>query len=308
MPRPNLATAQRNKKDEFYTRYEDIEQELSHYNLNGKKVYCNCDDYNKSNFVKFFHDKFDILGIKTITSTSLNGYVYMYDGIVETINPLRDGDFRSEECITILKDSDIVITNPPFSIYKEFILQCVEYNKDFIFLGNNNSISYPKIFPLYQNGLLHYGYTANKTMTFDSPYEGKGKGIEVPAISWFTSLRTETNKRLKLTKSIKDMSYPTYYNFDAINIDKLKDIPYDYYDLMGVPITYLIYHDPQQFEIVGLGANKFGIEIGVRLPDPEHSQYRKDINKSMGNGDVYLIDEYGHPDVKYCRVIIKRIK
>ena len=261
MGNKNLHLAKTNKNDEFFTRREDIENELQHYAIKGI-VYCNCDDYRVSEFVNYFKDNFKRLGIKKLIATNFdNGkgtFKYEYDGI-EKITPLKqNGDFRSPECIEILQEADIVVTNPPFSLFREYIAQLIEYNKKFIILGNNNAVINKEIFPLIKNNKLWLGYNSNKTLEFRVPDDYKfsreddnGKYGKVPAISWFTNL--ETKKRtedLLLFRTYNAKDYPKYDNYDAINVDKVKDIPMDYYGVIGVPITFLDSYNPEQFEII----------------------------------------------------------
>lgn len=178
--------------------------------------------------------------------------------------PLKqNGDFRSPECIEILKEADIVVTNPPFSLFREYIAQLIKYDKKFIILGNNNAVINKEIFPLIKDNKLWLGYNSNKTLEFRVPDDYKfsreddnGKYGKVPAISWFTNL--ETKKRtedLLLFRTYNAKDYPKYDNYDAINVDKVKDIPMDYYETMGVPITILDNYNPNQFEILGITNN-----------------------------------------------------
>ena len=266
MSNDNLNTAKKVKNNEFYTRYEDIDKELKHYNLKGKSIYCNTDDYRKSNFVKYFVDNFNILGIGKITATCFdNGdgaYMYQYDGINAIQRKLEgNGDFRSKECIELLKQSDVVVTNPPFSLFRDFVTQVIEYGKKFLLVGNNNAITYKEIFPYIKNGKIWLGVNNNKTIEFTIPkYYEKWNRIEdgvkiakVPAISWFTNIpHSKRNLPLDLYKKYNPNDYPKYDNYDAINVDKTKDIPMDYDGVMGVPVTFLDKYCPTQFEIVGL--------------------------------------------------------
>lgn len=274
----NLHAAKNAKNDEFYTLYEDIEKELSNYkdHFNEKTVYCNCDDWESSNFVKWFRDNFHNIGLRRLISTSYRAdrqfLIYEYDGEQESLlipndQSNKNGDFRSEECVELLKEADIVVTNPPFSLFREFVAQLVEYGKQFIILGNNNAITYKEIFPLIKENKLWLGYSANKTMDFSMPndyerYDRIENGIKigkVPAISWFTNLPTEKrNQPLDLYKTYNPEEYPKYDNYDAIEVSKVSDIPMDYDGVMGVPITFLDKYCPTQFEIVE-GSNRYGI-------------------------------------------------
>lgn len=266
MSNKKLNLGKKAKNNEFYTRYEDIEKELKYYDLKGKSIYCNTDDYRKSNFVKYFIDNFKELGISKITATCFdNGdgaYMYQYDGENAIQRKLEgNGDFRSAECVELLKQSDVVVTNPPFSLFRDFVTQVIEYGKKFLLVGNNNAITYKEIFPYIKNGKIWLGVNNNKTIEFTIPkYYEKWNRIEdgvkiakVPAISWFTNIEhSMRNLPLDLYKKYNPKDYPKYDNYDAINVDKTSDIPMDYDGVMGVPITFLDKYCPTQFEIVGL--------------------------------------------------------
>ena len=250
----NLHNAKRAKNDEFYTRLEDIEKEMCHYreHFRGKVIYCNCDDPKESNFFKFFSLQFEFLGLKKLISTGYkengHGVAYIYEGDknennlpddseIQTYELQGNGDFRSEECIEFLKEADVVVTNPPFSLFREVVAQLVEYNKKFLLLGNNNAITYKEIFPLIMSNKMWLGYSNNKTMEFvlSDSYEKwdrieNGKKIgKVPAISWFTNLEHDhRNRPLDLTQRYDPRYYPKYDNYDAIECSKVMDIPRDY--------------------------------------------------------------------------------
>lgn len=264
MSNSNLRTAKKAKCDEFYTQYVDIEKELQHYNIEDKIIYCNCDNPHHSNFYKYFKDNFNIHKIKHLYCTGYNkdsnGYYTEYNGTDEIIKPLNDnGDFRNEECINILKIADVIVTNPPFSLFREYVKLLMDYNKKFLVIGNQNAITYKEIFPYIKNNELWLGVHSNKTMEFSMPMSYEGDVVvgnrkigKVPAISWFTNIPyINTNKTLILTKKYNPIDYSQYDNYMAINVDKVKDIPMDYDGVMGVPITFLQYYNPSQFEILG---------------------------------------------------------
>ena len=225
-----------------------------------------------------------------------------------------DGDFRSEECIKMLQQADIVVTNPPFSLFREYVAQLVEYNKKFLIIGNVNALTYKEIFRLVKDERLWGGYIFNKTVEFEVPNEYKGevrngkKYGKVPSITWFTNIdTTKRHENLLLYKSYNPEEYPKYYNFDAINVNKVSDIPYDYDGLIGVPITFLDKYNPEQFELLGLGISNSGLEIGVQPYLLEHKNYRKNIqNRGAVDGDLYMLDKNGNPIVPYARVIIRK--
>lgn len=265
----NLNKAKAAKNDEFYTRLEDIEKELEHYteHFKGKVVYCNCDDANRSNFFKYFSLNFEFLGLKKLITT---GYKENGTGVVaiQTEDDIDiydgNGDFRSEECIEFLKEADIVVTNPPFSLFREYVAQLMQYGKKFLIIGNMNAITYKEIFPYIKNNELWLGIHSNKTMDFGMPniYEKWDRienGIKigkVPAVAWFTNLEhSKRNEELILYKSYNPTEYPKFENYDAIEVSKVAEIPMDYEGVMGVPISFLNKYCPNQFRILGITEN-----------------------------------------------------
>lgn len=266
----NLHKARKARADEFYTQYEDIEKEIQNYNLEGKKIYLNCDDYRYSNFVKYFKDNFNKLKITYLTASNYdNGeraYKYEYDGVEEKITALKgNGDFLSEECVALLKEADVVITNPPFSLFREYIALLMEYNKKFLIIGNMNAITYKEIFPLIKENKLWLGVSMNgSNRWFEVPdsypvkenaagyKEVNGKRLLfVNGVVWFTNISNEKrNKPIDLHKKYSAEEYPKYDNYDAIECGKVADIPMDYDGVIGVPITFLDKFCTEQFEII----------------------------------------------------------
>ena len=258
----NLHSAKKEKNDEFYTQYEDIEKEVKHYkeHFKDKIIYCNCDDPEQSNFYKYFQDNFDILGLKKLISSHYvsNSNSYKLE-ISRDINGNLDtqkttlkgnGDFRSEESIEILQECDIVISNSPFSLFRKYITQLMEYDKKFLVIGNYNAITYKEVFKLIKENKLWLGVSP-RSMNFK-----KSDGsIDVVNASWFTNLDNKKRHidliRDVLYKKYNEVDYPKYDNYDAINVDKTNDIPVDYFGVIGVPITYFDKHNPDQFEILG---------------------------------------------------------
>ncbi len=231
-----------------------------------------------------------------------------------------DGDFRSPECIEILKQADIVVTNPPFSLFREFVAQLVEYEKQFIIIGNVNAITYKEIFALIKDNKLWMGYSIHSgdrefRVPDDYPLNASGyrvdeqgrKYIRVKGVRWFTNMDyIERHTDLDLYKRYTPEEYPKYENYNAINVDKTADIPEDYDGEMGVPITFLDKYNPDQFEIVGLGISNSGIEIGVQPYKPEHKKYRKEIQKRGAvDGDLYMMID-NVITVPYARIIIRK--
>ena len=295
----NLHKAKSNKKDEFYTQLSDIERELKYYrgHFRGKVVYCNCDDPRVSNFFHYFSLKFSRLGLKKLITTCYkNQQMNMfsqndaekaiwleYDGTqnktgIPSVEDIGihylegDGDFRSQECIDLLKQADIVVTNPPFSLFREYVAQLMEYDKKFLIIGHQNAITYKEIFPLIKDNRLWLGRTPRgRDMLFDVPkdyarelvatrkegsaykiVDGVVKG-RLGSASWYTNLDyRQRHEDLILWKRYSQEEYPTYDNYDAINVNKVAEIPCDYDGAMGVPITFLNKYNPDQFDIVGL--------------------------------------------------------
>lgn len=301
-----MIKARKAKNDEFYTQLPDIEKEMKSYkrHFEGKVVYCNCDDPTSSNFWQYFSLNFRFLGLKKLVSTHFHTSEPTYKlemtkpGEVIKTELKQNGDFRSPESIKILQEADIVVTNPPFSLFREYIAQLVEYGKKFIVLGNQNAISYKEIFKLIRANKLWLGTRSNVTMTFRVPdhyVSGEDNLVKVPAISWFTNLEhVKRNKELLLFKKYSGNAneYPEFDNYKAINIDKVKYIPEDYWEPMGVPITFLGNYNPEQFEI--LDCNDYRV-------DPDHTPYKE-------HGLIKDKDGTINGKAKYVRILIQRVK
>lgn len=284
-----LNNAKRNKKDEFYTQIVDIEREMHHYrsHFRGKVVYCNCDDPYISAFFKYFAKNFEFLGLKKLITTCYRNQnidlfsqgdnekavKIVYEGGAKNSLPTPDdigvqilegdGDFRSQECIEILNECDIVVTNPPFSLFGEYVSQLDQYNKNFIIIGHQNAIIYKDVFPLIKNNRMWLGYGFKRNMAhFVTPHyedtatdadhqEGK---IRVSGVVWFTNLdHDKRHEEMILVERYygNENSFPKYDNYDAIEVSKSQNIPYDYEGVMGVPITFLTKYNPDQFELIG---------------------------------------------------------
>ena len=277
-----MATAKRAKNDEFYTRYEDIEAEVMKYRkqFRGKTVYLPCDDpaEKKSEFWSFFVNNFDAFGLKKLIATHYdeNGKAYKIwidsdttgDGYIDDADALQEdlignGDFRSPECIDILNECDIVCTNPPFSLFREFFDVIMQANKLFLIICPQNAFKYKDIFPYIKEGKVWAGYSFNKTFDFimSDDYvltktgyiddQGRKHG-KVASTCWMTNMTV--NKRTEemiLTKKYNSSDYPYFDNYNAINIGRVENIPCDYDGIMGVPISFLGKHNPNQFEIIG---------------------------------------------------------
>ena len=295
----NLHSAKKAKNDEFYTRIDDVEKELKYYKhfFKGKKVLCNCND-GKINgewsaFAQYFSLNFEHLGLEKLTCVSYNedghGMKYVYcgdkngnclaDDFEWEVSELKGhGDFLDEEGCQMMQECDVVVTNPPFSLFRDFVAQLVKYDKKFLIIGNMNAITFKEIFPLIKENKLWVGIsTFNNGMYFAIPndYEYKDtykfkreidgkKVMRVASICWFTNIEhSKRNLPLDLYKKYNPKDYPKYDNYDAINVDKVTDIPMDYDGVMGVPITFLDKYCPTQFEIVGLLQSSTDEQAGI---------------------------------------------
>ena len=300
MSNTNLHKAAKAKNDEFYTQYKDVEAEVKHYNLKDMVVYCNCDNPTHSNFYKYFKDNFHTLQIKHLYATGYNkdgnGYYGEYDGENETIKSLNgNGDFQSEESIEILNKSDVVITNPPFSLFRPYMAQLMEYEKKFLVIGNQNAIIYKEIFPYIKNNELWLGM--NWVKDFIQP---NGEIKKFGNICWFTNIpHNKHNKPLILTKTYNAEDYPKYDNYDAINVDKTKNIPMDYDGVMGVPITFFKYYNPNQFEILWIACGS------TYANAPKHilNELKFNPNIKYGGG---LGATIVNGKATYARILIKK--
>jgi hypothetical protein len=310
MANTSLNSAMKNKNDEFYTQYIDIEQECGQYweHFRGKTILCNCDDPYTSNFFKYFAITFNLIGLKRLIAASYDPSpiagtqlpfeeiagmkgsdrkAYIFDAtempdrleetmhlmqtVKEVVRPLQgNGDFRSAECVELLKQADIVVTNPPFSLFREFVAQLVKYDKQFLIIGNKNAITYKEIFKLIKENKLWVGTTPmGVDMLFSVPSaigrkmmtEGKegsnyrivdGQVFGRSPSMWFTNIdNKKRHEKLIIWKKYTPREYPHYDNYDAIEVTKVTDIPKDYDGVMGVPISFLDKYNPEQFEILG---------------------------------------------------------
>lgn len=358
MANKRFDNAKKNKSDEFYTQLEDIEKELFHYKkfFFGKTIFCNCDDPRVSNFFKYFALNFNAFGLKRLITTCYKNqyadffsenrsekavYLDYYGGETDPtktdfsnveIKELKgDGDFRSEECVELLKQADIVVTNPPFSLFREYIAQLIKYDKQFIIVGHQNAISYKEIFSLIKNDKiwLGYGFKGGAAHFINKHYEDyavagdhKEGMIRVSGVVWFTNLDIKKrHEDLVLYKNYTPEEFPSYINYDAINVDKTTDIPMDYNGVIGVPITFLDKYSPDQFEIIGLGIvgsceftnerrmeilDKNGLPTGKYTINAKGTLYRKHLDtdkkpaafKDCETGELY--------QSIYARILIRR--
>ena len=332
----NMHRAKRAKNDEFYTQLSDIENELRHYkdHFRNKVVYCNCDDSKVSNFFKYFFLNFKFLGLKKLITTCYKnqnfdsfsqhkaeksvGLIYAgresntpNEQDIEVFHLKGDGDFRSRECVELLKQSDIVVTNPPFSLFRKYVASLMEHEKKFIIIGSMNAITYKEIFPLIKENRVWLGITPKgQDMLFDVP---EGYALELTATkkegsaykliegvvkgrlgnaAWFTNLdHAKRHEKLILYKRYSSEEYPAYDNYDAIEVSKTKDIPMDYDGAMGVPVTFLDKHNPDQFEIIG---SDYEVKEGL-FPEIVNPKWEGKIDRGYINGKRM-----------YARILIRR--
>lgn len=343
----DLHTANKAKKDEFYTQLTDIEKEMRYYrkHFKDKTVLCNCDDPFESNFFKYFVLNFNRLGLKKLIATCYatspivgqqlslfdvvgsdeeqrnkpykavvtkvydvtgDGGVDMFD-VAELFksheNELTelqgDGDFRSEECLALLDEADIVVTNPPFSLFREYVATLMEHEKHFIIIGNVNAITYKEFFPLIRDNKVWIGASIHSGdrkfyVPDDYPLNASGCGIDedgrryirVKGVRWYTNLDIkQRHEELILVKKYAghEDEYLTYDNYDAINVDKVKDIPYDFMGVMGVPITFLDKYNPDQFELVAFRKGTDGKDLAYTRERERVCPYFRILIRRVGN-------------------------
>ena len=327
------------KQDEFYTQLSDIEKELKHYkaHFKGKVVYCNCDDPRVSNFFHYFSYNFEKLGLKKLITTCYKNQemdlfsrndseqaIYLeYEGDKNKNNvpdPEEigikqldgDGDFRSEESIELLKQADVVVTNPPFSLFREYVAQLIEQNKKFVIVGNQNAITYKEIFKLIKTDKVWLGYKSGD-MAFRVPdyYEPRAtrywqdddgqKWRSMGNACWFTNLDiSKRHEELILYKAYSPEEYPSYDNYDAIEVSKTDNIPNEYYGAMGVPITFLNKYNPDQFEILGITDRDDNSGLKTKEYTLDDAPNAGDLNR---RGAIKIGNEYKST---YARLLIRR--
>jgi len=299
----DLNKAKRGRNDDFYTQLTDIEKELRHYanyfRKGGKVVYCNCDDPKVSNFFQYFWRNFRHFRLSKLIATcykNQNPGIFSLQGnekavgLIVTESPdsgpdlpnIRifnlggDGDFRSDECVELLNEADVVVTNPPFSLFREYIGQLVDYDKDFIIVGNMNAITYKDVFPLIKGQKIWLGSSiksGDREFGVPDHYpleaannrvdENGNKFVRVKGVRWFTNLdHVRRHEKLILYKPYSPERYPNYDNYHAIEVGRVADIPCDYDGEMGVPLSFLDKHNPDQFEILGMDADFLAMHKG----------------------------------------------
>ncbi|MBF2760610.1 MAG: modification methylase [Ectothiorhodospiraceae bacterium AqS1] len=298
----NLNSARLSKQDEFYTRLSDIEQEMQHYReyFKGRVVYCNCDDPRASNFFHFFSHQFERFGLKKLIASCYQNLspdifslhespraVYLeYEGDkdnnrvpnadeIEVKEFKDDGDFRNDESIELLKKSDIVVTNPPFSLFREYVAQLLKYKKKFIIIGNFNAVTYRETQKNIKENEIWLG-VSRRGMTFDTPYGEKSVNA-----CWYTNLpHQKRNQEIVLHRRFSRKEYPEFDNIKAIHVERVSEIPCDYDEVMGVPITFLEKYNPNQFEILGLCLDVFR----GNLPQCENPHWKGSMTVPLVSG------------------------
>ena len=324
----------------------DIENELRHYreHFRNKTVFCNCDDPRISKFFHYFSYNFEQLGLKKLITTCYKSQSrdlfsqndseraiwleYFGDkngNRVPDPNEIGihylngDGDFRSSECVELLQQADIVVTNPPFSLLNEYILFLHRHNKKFIVMCNHNVVHYTEIFPLIKNNEMWLGYNSNKTVKFAMPdyYEKWDEIVDgikygkVPSIGWLTNLDIKKrHEDLILYKTYNEQDYPKYENLDAIDVEKVAEIPYDYWGIMGVPDTLLDQYNPEQFEILGAdGIPQYAEELNIaKIGEDWMKRYRAygGTGHYTANMRSIVMTKNGVPKKPYSRIFIRR--
>lgn len=334
MSNAKLHAARAAKNDELYTQLTDIENELCHYrrHFKGKTVLCNCDNPFESNFFKYFVMNFNELKLKKLVTTCYegsavaeyrNGEAKPYKAVVTTVDDMigdgdidmdgikallkseenelteldGNGDFRSNECLKLMDEADIVVTNPPFSLFREYVKALMEHKKKFIIIGNKNAITYKNIFPLLKDNKMWLGSNSPAPKEF---VQRDGTIKKFGNICWYTNLDLKKRyQELILVKKYKPDEYPHYDNYDAIEVNKVANIPYDYDSAMGVPITFMDKYNPEQFEIIGsFNAN--------HESDPAFGYVKSDMTPTISNGKEIM---WNGPVVQkrplYFRIVIR---
>ena len=265
-----LRESKRNPNDEYYTLYEDVRKDLEYYKerFRGKTIYCPCDDYRWSNFVKYFKDNFRTLGLKTLLASNIDtgdgAYAYKYDGKQETTLKLAKGDFLTEEVDNLLKACDIIATNPPFSLLRKIFDRIREAEKDFIIMGPLNSAAYSNILPHIVSGEVNVDLKGERTFS---------NGKIISNIIWLTTFIPPRHS-MEFTETYAPEKYKRYDKYpDIINIDRSRNIPKDYYGKMGVPLSFIKYLNREEFNLLGKvkernveGKGKFKRLLVQRIP------------------------------------------
>lgn len=330
-----MHAAKESKQDEFYTQLSDIEKELRHYtkHFKNKTVLCNCDDPTVSNFFHYFSHNFEKLKLKKLITTCYKncevdlfsehkaekGMYLEYDGDKNGnrvpdpeeigIHKLQgSGDFRSDECVALLNQADIVVTNPPFSLFRQYVDQLVKHKKKFLIIGNQGAISYKEVFGLIKNNKMWLGYAHPVAFVVPDHYEmreGRSwrdeNGTNWRSLGnacWFTNLDiAKRHEELITFESYDPKKFVKYDNYDAIEVARYKDIPSDYDGVMGVPVTFLEHYNPDHFEIVGTPSNEPDNDCRTRVYTSQ--ECRAAYHKRFGKPGVYDLN---------ARAVVKGVK
>jgi hypothetical protein len=324
-----MGRARAARQDEFYSQLPDIERELRHYrtHFQDKVVYLNCDDPRVSNFFHYFSFNFEKLGLKKLIATCYKNQsadlfsrhdteqaIWLeYEGDRDGNNvpdlheigvrPLQgDGDFRSPESIELLKQADIVVTNPPFSLFREYVAQLMEYDKKFVIMGPQSAVTYKELFPLFMENRMWLGHPfqngnaffatpkgATTTAYADGVFNAETGLVKFRNVRWYTNLDiARRHERLILVKTYDPAEYPTYDNYDAIEVGNVADIPVDYDGVMGVTDNFLSSYNPEQFTILGITdrGNEFGLKTKEyrREDTPAYSNLNRRAAIKLPNG------------------------
>ncbi len=312
MANSNLQAAKGAKNDEFYTQFDDVQKELNYYKdqFKNKIVYCNCDDPAESAFADFFKLNFDHFGLSKLICTRYSkSQLFLFSDPIKKYGYKLEitgrnnsqkfelkgtGDFRSDECVELLKDADIVCTNPPFSLFREFIAQLMKYNKKYLIIGPINAITYKEVFPFIKENKMWSGYTNPKEFS-----NAEGKIEKLGNVQWWTNLDVKKrHEELLLYDEYTPKKYPKYVNYDAICVNKTVEIPKDYFGAMGVPISFLDKYNPDQFEIIGMS-----LELGHPM-----SEFASKGTYMQGGRRFYINNGDGTFKRLFDRIVIKRKK
>lgn len=270
-----LRKARQDKCDEFYTQLSDIESELSHYSdyFRGKVIYCPCDDFSWSGFPQYFREHFHEIGIKKLVTSCFRSNrrseKIEYDGKNVTVTPLKGhGDFRSQECVDLLDRADVIVTNPPFSLFRDFFELLTSHYKKFVIVGDINAISYKVVFPSIQNNTVWLGFSRNMSFVIPEHYRRSnnvqrtpnGKAlIKLATVRWYSNVEPKPERHCREGIPYDPKNYMKMLNFDVICVDKMSEMPRDYYGTMAVPVSFFDEYNPDEFSILG-GTSEFKVD------------------------------------------------
>ena len=300
MTNKNLIKSRITKNDEYYTQYKDIEWELNHYIpfFENKIIYCNCDDPSFSQFYQYFISNFSNFNLKELITSHLNGYITITNKSGTKIIKLNgNGSFDSPECVELLKKCDIVITNPPFSIFSRYLSTLYQYHKKFIIIGSKTSIPSPFMIDKLKKNKIQLGYNHSKgSMYFITP----DNNLKSVGAYWFSNLPITKNNTILLSQSYSPKLFPNYDNICAIEVNKTKNIPFDYDGIMGGPISFILYYNPSQFQILTSTARNNFEDYKIKNYTELDAVNYNDLNAAP----VIIVDGKYKP--LYSRILIKK--